>query len=296
MKEKNEPLVYCPICESPTKAKIIFRKNRFEIYSCPSCLLKFVYPQPAIDELHKIYSKEYFLRGNKYSQTTDIQTDTPEYQNDLKKINLVKKYKSDGRILDVGCALGGFLHLAKQEGYSVSGVEVSESSANHASKRLGVEVHCCDLLSAKLPSGHYDIITMWDVIEHLKSPHDTLSEINRLLGPNGILIFSTGDAGSFLAKLTGKYWHLMTPPEHLFFYNNDNLNKLCQSHGFCIKEVMRLGKRASFGFILLKARNVMGPIIAPIQFLVKTLKLDRNELYINLGDIMTCIASKESFR
>lgn len=255
----------------------------------------FVHPQPSTDEICKLYSKDFFSRGNKYSQTANLQTGTPEYQNDLQKIKLVQKYKSGGRILDVGCALGGFLYLAKQDGYSISGVEISESSADHASKRLGIEVHNCDLVSANLPSEHYDIVTMWDVIEHLQSPHDTLSEINRLLRPDGMLMFSTGDAGSFFARLTGKYWHLMTPPQHLFFYNNENLKKLFQNHGFYIKEAKHLGKRAGLEFILLKARENFGPIIAPMRHLFRALRLDKNVLYINLGDIMTCIASKESF-
>jgi SAM-dependent methyltransferase len=80
----------------------------------------------------------------------------------------------------------------------------------------------------------FDLITLWDVLEHLPDPHAAVTEIHRLLRPGGRLVLTTGDAGSLTARVCGRRWHLYTIPEHLFFYTRDSIERLLAAHSFRI--------------------------------------------------------------
>lgn len=252
----------------------------------------FVCPQPTKSELMEIYSGDYFLRGGKYEGLGQTEIVNPGRQNDLAKLEFVSHYKAGGRLLDIGCAFGEFLKLAQEKGYNVSGVEVSEPAAEYAKETLGLEVFNCELASANLGSKEYDIITMWDVIEHLDDPGATLSEVSRLLRPGGMVIISTGDSSSKWARLTGRYWHLLTPPQHLFFFNPVSLTKVLEMNGLFEREIVYMGKKAALNFILFKARESFGPIVWPLALLVKVTGLEKHQITVNLRDIMTCVAEK----
>jgi SAM-dependent methyltransferase len=282
----------CPGCGNEKPPSLRFVKDGFSIYRCSDCRLLFVYPQPSEDEILAIYGPDYFRRGNKYSLEPGASPSNPNLENDRTRMRLVKRHKSSGRLLDVGCAMGDFLALARNEGFEVTGVEVASSAADYVRRELGIEVHNCDLSTAGLPASSFDIITLWDVIEHLSDPHPTVREAFRLLRPGGVLLASTGDAGALYARIMRKYWHLLTPPQHLFFHSRKSLETLLRIHGFSVREFQSVGKKATLGFILFKARETFGVSVAPLPFLIRFLRLESLPLYLNLHDIMTCVAYK----
>jgi SAM-dependent methyltransferase len=251
----------------------------------------FASPMPSDKELLKIYDASYFDRGNKYSPPGDS-TD-PNMLNDEMKIKLVQEYVSSGRLLDVGCALGGFLQTARAKGFNVSGVEPSKCAADNASCKLGIEVANCDLKSAGLTEGSFDVITMWDSLEHLRNPNETLMEAWRLLKKDGLLFFSTGDASTPWARLTGRGWHLLTPPQHLYYYSPASISVLLEKSGFAYVESRHAGKYATLDFISFKAREAFGGFLSPIRMLIHVMKIHNLRVYLNLFDIITCVARKQ---
>jgi len=282
----------CPVCGHKDEVSERFKKWGYSILRCSGCSLMFVYPQPSKSELLELYSGDYFLRGGKYAAVGEGGGENPSRQNDLAKLEVVGWYKSKGRLLDVGCAFGEFMKLAQEKGYDVSGVETSEAAAGYAKETLGLEVFNCELQSADLGSQEYDLITMWDVLEHVGNPVATLSEVSRLLRPGGTVIISTGDSSSKWARLTGGYWHLLTPPQHLFFFNPVSLTKVLEMNGLFKREIVYMGKKAALNFILFKARESFGPIVWPLALLAKVTGLERHQIIVNLRDIMTCVAEK----
>ena len=274
-------------------AKLKYEKDGYRIYECDKTGTMFVHPQPSQEELNKIYSSGYFTRGNKYTPPAGDRNADPQYFNDQRKLGLLKKFASSGKLLDLGSAMGGFLAVAKDAGFDVEGLEVSSYGAEYTERELKIKVYNSDLPSAKLPSACYDIVTMWDVIEHLRDLDATMAEVSRILKPGGLLFVTTGDIGSPYAKLMGRRWHLLTPPQHLFYFTKKGLSDTLAKHGLGVQEIVHLGKHASLDFALFKAEESFGGIAKGIRKLAQKTGLYRKKLYINLGDIMTAVARKD---
>ena len=120
----------CPGCLG-TKTQLHAVKNSFPIQRCHDCGTLFVHPQPSKEDLGKLYSESYFSRGNKYAAALDPKHD-PNWLNDESKIDLLKRWCPAGKLLDVGCALGGFLAVAREHGYEVEGIEIGQYAAEQA--------------------------------------------------------------------------------------------------------------------------------------------------------------------
>ena len=282
--------IRCPGCRNGcTKLHVI--KNCYPIQRCLDCGLVFVHPQPSKEEIAKLYSASYFSRGNKYAVAWDSRQD-PNWLNDQCKVQLVKRWCSAGKLLDIGCALGGFLGVAKEHGFTVEGVEIGEYAAEQARSRFQIKVMNGDIYSAKLTPESYDVITMWDVIEHLTDPNLAFEKITTALRPRGYVAFSTGDISSAWARITGKRWQLLTPPQHLYFFSPVSISRLLKQHDLSIREIQHERKWVTLAFVLFKAQESFGRIIKPIATLLRWTALQNAKMSINLGDIMTVVAQK----
>lgn len=284
----------CPLCGAE-EVQFRFTAKGYRIFLCPKCTVQFVFPTPTEEQIAEIYSDDYFKRGNKYAASLSHVaklSQSPEVANDESKIRLVQNYTDGKRLLDVGCALGGFLLRAKESGFDVSGVEYSESAAKHSREVHGLDVSQGTLFEAALPSESFDVVTMWDVIEHLADPHENLAEVSRLLKPGGILVMTTGDVNSLWSRLLGKYWQLMTPPQHLFYYSPTSLKTAIANQSLEACDIRYEGKSVTMDFLTFKARESFGPLFAPAQWLVKGIGIGTLSLKINLRDIMTFVAKR----
>jgi len=285
----NAP-VRCPGClNGRTKLHVI--KNCYPIQRCLDCELLFVHPQPSKEEIGKLYSASYFSRGNKYVVALDSRQD-PNWLNDQSKVQLVKRWCSGGNLLDIGCALGGFLGVAKEHGFAVEGVEIGEYAAEQARDRFHIKVINGDIYSANLAPESYDVITMWDVIEHLTDPDLALEKITTALRPRGYVAFSTGDVSSAWARITGKHWQLLTPPQHLYFFSPASVSRLLKRHDLSVREIQHERKWVTVAFVLFKAQESFGSIIKPVATVLRWTGLQKAKMSINLGDIMTVVAQK----
>ena len=270
--------VQCYSCFSEN-INIKYKKNGYNIYSCNSCSLEFVFPQPSESELEKIYTKSYFDRGDKYSKSNEV-----NIKNDNKKLSIIKKSRLKGKLLDIGCAKGDFLFLAKKNGFDVTGVEISKAACQSA-KSKNLNVYNSDLLSKKFDSNCFDVVTMWDVIEHLKNPKQIVDEIHRILKPGGLIFFSTGDVSSRYARISGYYWHLLTPPQHLFYFSPKSIKGLFDDKKYSFKELVYDGKYVTLGFLFFKAEETFGKIISPFKSIINKMNIDNKFIKINLFDI-----------
>nr|MBI4156734.1 class I SAM-dependent methyltransferase [Candidatus Woesearchaeota archaeon] len=185
----------CNLCNSTMN--IVFEKDmynigkaKFNLVKCLNCKLIFVDPLPNSTQRKEMYSKDYF-ETNKLSGTREkgYMEDQEYYEQDFKNIlRIVKKYKRNGRFLDIGCAAGYFLNLARKYGYQVHGVEISKFASEFARKKFKLDVFNGELENAKFKDNFFDIVVAANVLEHVEDPNKFLLEIKRILKPNGILV------------------------------------------------------------------------------------------------------------
>ena len=140
---------------------------------------------------------------------------------------------SRGRLLDLGAGLGHFLKLAQDAGWDVTGVEPQSSAANHCRQSLGVEVHEGVLSELELAPNSFDVVTLWDVWEHVHEPLAYLDGCLRLLRPGGLLALAVPNASGLSARLFRGHWRYVMFT-HLSYFRFAYLRQLLDTRGLRI--------------------------------------------------------------
>jgi len=224
--------IKCPLCNSK-RFRLLYdlSSKSFEIYKivkCKTCDLVFRNPQPAEQEINKFYTKEYYLGTTDYTYR-DERNDQRLLIKYSEKVESFRKIKKGGRLLDIGCAFGMFLKAASKY-YNCYGVEISQYASDYA-KAQGLNVFNGTVERARYPDNYFDIVNMVEIIEHLSDPKQTLSEIHRILKPDGILIIKTSNIESLYAKSKGGDWDYILPG-HLCYFSIKTLSKILALVGF----------------------------------------------------------------
>jgi SAM-dependent methyltransferase len=192
----------------------------------------------------------------------------------------------------VGCATGDFLACAASVVEEASGIELSAFAVEKARAR-GLDVTKGDFLQADGPAEALDVISMWDYLEHVPDPAANLEKAFAVLKPGGYLAISTGDVESLLARLTGRFWHLMIPPRHLYFFSPVTIRRLLTTAGFELVQIGRPGKRVPLDFAAWKLATMTVPGLSlAVVRTCERLGLGRIAPLVNLRDIMTVYARK----
>ncbi len=270
-------------------------KNGYAIYRCPSCGIA----QTAFDQEYEtfvtdFYDKRYFTGDSTRSAYIHYQSDKPYIIANMKKfLRQIQKIKSTGILLDVGCALGYFVTLAQEYGYDAYGVEPSDFAYAEARKILDGRVKHGTLENVHYPPHTFDIVTMFDVFEHLNTPQEDLRKLHTMLKKDGIIVIATGDTDSVLAKLLKRRWTFYIPPQHLFFFNRTNLMTLLRKEHFEPIRWFRVGKVLSLKYVLHLARTTGESTLAKKLFpLVDQFNIGGVPIYLPVGDNMVVIARR----
>jgi 2-polyprenyl-3-methyl-5-hydroxy-6-metoxy-1,4-benzoquinol methylase len=209
----------------------VFDLDDFPIVKCNQCGLIYVNPRISVEANNKYY--EFLLtEDHDFLDKHFFETYSVHKKQIDRYIRIIKKTKFDGRILDIGCGNGFFLTRARESGFQVEGQEISSLFINYCRQNLDLTVYSGELDSLNLEAGSYDVITMFDVIEHVYLPGKLLKECNRLLKPDGLLVVTTHDIGNFFAKLYGVKWHMIYPIGHVWYFTRVTLRSLLRKEGF----------------------------------------------------------------
>jgi 2-polyprenyl-3-methyl-5-hydroxy-6-metoxy-1,4-benzoquinol methylase len=213
----------CPICGSTTTRQR-WELAGYSIIRCHACGHQFVGNPPAVDALDAAYGEDYY----RSAEFADIgQVGYADYLANVDKriagfrfrLEALEKYCAPGRILDVGCAVGLFLVAARDAGWNAVGYERSIWASQYGREHYGVDIVTGNSTIDIFPSASFDVITMWDVLEHIEDPVLAIENVAKWLVPGGILALSTVNAGSLGARLRGKAWRHFAPPHHLHYFN-----------------------------------------------------------------------------
>lgn len=282
----------CNLCEGK-EIKFLFEKNNEIIVQCKNCNL--VYTNTVLENSEKFYSESFFIGKDEITASyTDYSQDKEILAHENReRLNQIKKYKRQGRLLDVGCALGFFLDEARGD-FDTYGVEISKFAATYAREKLALQVINKDFLDVEFEDEFFDCITLWDVIEHLPNPTLALNKIYKLLKPDGLLVLSTGDIGSVVSKLMGKHWHLLLPPQHIYYFSQDTIKRLLKNTGFKVIKIRYWGKSISLAHFFRRLCFLFNnnKLLYQIFRLIDSSGIGSIKIKINLYDIMTIFAKK----
>jgi 2-polyprenyl-3-methyl-5-hydroxy-6-metoxy-1,4-benzoquinol methylase len=196
------------------------------------------------------------------------------------------------KLLDVGCATGFAVEHASQRGWDAYGLETSRYAVEVARKRLGERIKAGTLDDRLWPASSFQMVLLWDVIEHLPHPQKALEEIYALLEPGGWLSIITPDCGSPLAQMMGRFWmEYAKPTEHIYFYSKNVLRKALKQNGFEIGAVSTAGKHLGLDFFL----NRLGFLFPPVRSWGSNFarsRFSKLSVYVNPGDKLFLLAQK----
>jgi SAM-dependent methyltransferase len=221
---------HCPICNM-AESSPVHQVDDFVIVRCAACGLRYVDPLPPDEVLQAHYEDPgYFVgKGDQgYGCYADMHKALlPHFRRRLRAIN--RRLPAGGSLLDFGCAAGFFLELAQAAGWRVAGVELAPDMAQLACRKLGVRI-VPDL--EDLGGDVFDVVTMWEVIEHLPHPLTTLREVLARLRPGGLLMLSTPNTGHWQAESEPESWPGYRPPSHLVYFTIHTLRQALSAAGF----------------------------------------------------------------
>ncbi len=269
---------HCQLCGSDQR-RPRFQDGPFTVVEC-TCGLVYVTPRLTGEALAEVYGADYWKSDNpKLKGYADYASEAVLYLRTYqRRMRLVRRWLPErARILDVGCAAGYFLRVAARDGHDVRGIEPSAAIAREAVRELGEDrIHVGDLQTAPVERGFapgaFDLITLWDVIEHVPDPQAMLARVRELLAPGGRLLLETQNVASRWARLLGRRWHHYKHEEHLYHFSPATIARLLAQCGFVVEHcgAAYAGKYVSFGFIAERAGRlgrIPGLLFRPLSLL-----------------------------
>jgi len=215
--------------------------GEFNIVRCTVCGLMRTNPRPTQETIGYYYPVDYGP-----FQSTVLKEFVKEKQAPSKlkrRASNFFKYKVDvtpvlkpGRMLEIGCASGKFLHRMEQRGWVVEGIEYSPDAAKNA-KALGYSVHVGPVETAPEPELKYDLFVGWMVLEHLHEPLKVLNKLYRWANPDAYLVLSVPNAASKEFLIFNKAWYALQLPTHLYHFTPDSLTLLLENSGWEVVQI-----------------------------------------------------------
>ncbi len=218
----------CNICGSTTYDLYLI-KDGIRVVKCSNCGLIYTYSDP---EENDRYSARYFLGDNYEDYIADIEAREREAKERLDFLNSQANKK--GKLIEVGCAAGFFLAMARRDGWSVEGTDISAYATNYAREKFNIEVFTGYLRDRAYPDNYFEAAVLWHTLEHCADPKGELREINRLLKPEGILALEVPNIESLSAQKYKERWYHFVPQYHLYHFSPDTLGKLLKKTNFKI--------------------------------------------------------------
>ena len=198
-------------------------KETFELLYYPDLDLVFTHPQPTEEKLPSYYDSPDYISHTDGKRSLFEKMYQIVKNNALKsKLKLINSESQKGTVLDIGAGTGDFLTVLKNDGWQITGIEPNEKAKAIA---ISKGITFADSLEG-LQNNSFDVITMWHVLEHVPDVEKQISELKRLLKPNGTIFIAVPNFNSFDANYYGHFWAAFDVPRHLWHFSKTAIKKL----------------------------------------------------------------------
>lgn len=275
----------CPVCGNQG-FKSLFALKGADVVACRKC--KVVYVPSPLPEVTSLYKADYFGAADEGASgyldyAGELEAHTSMFTERLQTSEM--KIGGRGRVLDVGCALGHFGKVAKDRGWDVFVTDISEYAVVKSAKEFQLQGFVSPTGKLPVKDKKFDLVTLFDVIEHLSHPYEILNAIHRSLDPRGILHLSTPNIKSFSARILGKHWYHLKPEEHLIYFSPATIKLCLEKANFEVLEIKPMKIHMALGDILMRLRRYSKPICDLMLKFVKLMKWDRKVIKLLTGEI-----------
>lgn len=242
---------------------------------CRSCGLQYISPRLRGDLILRSYEQ-----GEDPAYVSQLQARERTFAAALEEIE--RAAGGRGRLLDVGTAAGAFVAAARDRGWQAEGCEPNRWLAEWGGAHYGIRLQPGDLFQQQYEESSFDVITLWDVIEHTTHPLAVLEHCRRLLRPGGILVVNYPDIGSWIARLLGRRWLFLTSV-HLYYFDRRTIARLLERAGYRVERIRPHFQYLELDYILFRGSVLNRPLSAAARAAARTLRLGRRQVPYWLG-------------
>lgn len=285
----------CHLCKSEIDNAKIFIDDKHTVYLCHNCDLELLYPQIGTAELDKLYSKEYYESWGLFDSSKEKSIKRMKSATFELCLDLIQRYITTGKILDIGCATGYFLECAQKRGFTPFGVEISGYSSKIAKDKFGeLNIFQGNVDECSFDKKFFDVIVMIDFIEHTRNLITTLQSAKYLLKENGIIFIVTPDKSSLTNKLmAGKWAHYKL--EHFYYLSRKSIGVLAEKAGLKVELVESQKKFVNIDYLHQQFKAYRHFLITPILDILCSIlpvKIKETIFPIRMGELVSVLRNK----
>ena len=218
---------FCLICRG-TDIEPLYKG----LLRCRQCDYRFADITLTDEDLVKLYDRNNFHEGNFFDYAADEKYFKKNFSLRLEVLRRFLDKERHQRLLEIGSAYGLFLDVARNDFRELLGIDLTDEGVEDTRERLKLPAIQGDFLQHDFGDSRFDVVCMWDTIEHLRRPDLYVEKIASITEPGALLAITTGDAQSVVARWRGPKWRMIIPPIHLHFFSKNTLTSLLDNHGF----------------------------------------------------------------
>lgn len=255
------------------------------IVECTGCGFVYASPRWSDEELLAAYTA---VEDETYVQEREGRELT--FRKHLQALEQITGPGNGRSLLDIGAYIGVFVEVATQSGWDAWGVEPSDWAATEAQRR-GLNVIAGTQFAPELVGRQFDVVTMWDVIEHVTDPKAEICGSRNLLKPGGVLVLHTMDIDSLAARLMGSRWPWLMDM-HLHYFSQKTMRAMLEEAGFEVLWSGAQGRYLRLGYLATRLGGLNAALGRAAQAAVRALRLAEIAVPVNFGDLFTVYARK----
>lgn len=282
--------VACPHGCDGRADEVLHEFGDFRVCRCGVCGLVRLNPRLAEADSGDLYEREYFA-GDHATGYDTYERDAHLYEKTFaRRLRLIRRFKSGGRVLDIGCSLGYFLSVAQRAGFDVYGLDVSPYAVERAAERFPGRINQGVLRQGLFPPQFFDVVTMFDLFEHVYRPREFLATLDEITRDDAVVCITTPNHRSVLSRASGRNWVSYKIPEHVFYYTPNTLRRTVAPL-FEIALVRSEGQYCTLEFFAERLKTLSRPLGSALLRTVRGLGANDWPVYVNSGS-MTAVLRK----